>query len=106
MVALRINWDIDEQDTVISADEQHEFDGRAILKLIDNNSLTVHFQTIFSASDGAVYGYEALTRIKEHRTERTQSTEHRIQTGKKEPINPKPNTQHLFLITQNLQPTT
>ena len=40
-------------------------DRLAILELLDGNSLTVHFQPIFSSNDGAVYGYEALTRIKE-----------------------------------------
>ncbi len=50
------------------ADKQHKVDKRAILKLIDNNSLTVHFQSIFSTNDGAVYGHEALTRIKEPKT--------------------------------------
>lgn len=40
-------------------------DRQAIVDLIDGNSLTVHFQPIFSASDGRVYGYEALTRMKQ-----------------------------------------
>jgi diguanylate cyclase (GGDEF)-like protein len=39
-------------------------DRQTILELLDNNSLTTHFQPIFSSKDGAVYGYEALTRIK------------------------------------------
>ena len=36
-----------------------------IIALIDNNLLTVHFQPIYSANDGTVYAYEALTRIKQ-----------------------------------------
>jgi EAL domain-containing protein (putative c-di-GMP-specific phosphodiesterase class I) len=40
-------------------------DRQVILDLIDGNSLTVHFQPIFSSSDGRVYGYEALTRMKQ-----------------------------------------
>lgn len=36
-----------------------------ILDLIDNDLLTVHFQPIYSVTDGTVYAYEALTRIKE-----------------------------------------
>ncbi|RJQ41507.1 MAG: GGDEF domain-containing protein [Nitrospiraceae bacterium] len=43
-----------------SAIERHN-----MLELLDSNSLTTYFQTIFSSRDGAVYGYEALTRIKE-----------------------------------------
>jgi diguanylate cyclase (GGDEF)-like protein len=41
-------------------------DRQAILDLIDDNGLTVHFQPIFSSVDGSVYGYEALTRIKQY----------------------------------------
>lgn len=36
-----------------------------ILELLDSGFLIVHFQPIFSSRGGAVYGYEALTRIKE-----------------------------------------
>lgn len=39
-----------------------EISRKKILELIDNDSLTVHFQPVFSAGDGTVYGYEALTR--------------------------------------------
>ena len=35
-------------------------DRLAILELLDGNSLTVHFQPIFSSNDGAVYGYEGI----------------------------------------------
>jgi EAL domain-containing protein (putative c-di-GMP-specific phosphodiesterase class I) len=40
-----------------------EISRKKILELIDNDSLTVHFQPVFSAGDGSVYGYEALARI-------------------------------------------
>lgn len=43
----------------------NNIDRQTILELIDSNSLTTHFQPIFSSKDGAVYGYEALTRIKD-----------------------------------------
>jgi EAL domain-containing protein (putative c-di-GMP-specific phosphodiesterase class I) len=36
-----------------------------ILELIDNDSFTVHFQSVFSARGGSVYGCESLARIKE-----------------------------------------
>ncbi len=36
-----------------------------IVKLIDSDLLTVHFQPIYSVHDGTVYAYEALTRIKD-----------------------------------------
>ena len=42
----------------------NKIDRQTILGLLDNNSLTTHFQPIFSSKDGTVYGYEALTRIK------------------------------------------
>ncbi|MDA8078468.1 MAG: GGDEF domain-containing protein [Nitrospiraceae bacterium] len=35
-----------------------------ILELIDANNLEVHFQPVYSARGGAVYGYEALSRVK------------------------------------------
>ncbi len=36
-----------------------------ILDLIYENRLTVNFQPIFASRDGSIYGYEALTRIKQ-----------------------------------------
>lgn len=36
-----------------------------ILELLSNGSLTTYFQPIVSSKDGAVYGYEALARIKQ-----------------------------------------
>ncbi len=37
--------------------------GQKVSEIIANNSLTIHFQPIFSAQNNSVYGYEALTRI-------------------------------------------
>ncbi|MEW6586061.1 MAG: EAL domain-containing protein [Nitrospirota bacterium] len=41
----------------------HEEQRQAIHDLISRNALTIFFQPIYQALDGAVYGYEALTRI-------------------------------------------
>lgn len=64
----RSKWDmaIDSEDCI--SENRNSADGidrQTILELLDNNSLTTHFQPIFSSKDGTVYGYEALTRIKE-----------------------------------------
>ncbi|MDI6727572.1 MAG: bifunctional diguanylate cyclase/phosphodiesterase [Thermodesulfovibrionales bacterium] len=66
----RSKWDvvIDSEDCI--SENRNSADGidrQTILELLDNNSLTTHFQPIFSSKDGTVYGYEALTRIKEDR---------------------------------------
>jgi diguanylate cyclase (GGDEF)-like protein len=68
----RSKWDIilDSEECVSenkssSANNIDNIDRQTILKLLDNNLLTTHFQPIFSSKDGTVYGYEALTRIKE-----------------------------------------
>lgn len=64
----RSKWDmaIDSEDCI--SENRNSADGidrQTILELLDSNSLTTHFQPIFSSKDGTVYGYEALTRIKE-----------------------------------------
>lgn len=46
--------------TVIDPDTDRE----SILNLLDSNLLTSYFQPIVFSGDGAVYGYEALTRIR------------------------------------------
>lgn len=63
----RTKWDIaiDSEDCI--SENRNNTDGidrQTILELLDSNSLTTHFQPIFSSKDGVVYGYEALTRIK------------------------------------------
>lgn len=64
----RSKWDvtIDREECVSEnrISPANNIDRQTILELLDNNSLTTHFQPIFSSKDGAVYGYEALTRIK------------------------------------------
>ncbi len=52
---MEINWKVEEK--IIFDDKQF------VLDVVNNNKLTVHFQPIFS-SDGNVYGYEALSRLK------------------------------------------
>ncbi len=67
IVTSRTKWDIaiDSEDCI--SENRNNTDGidrQTILELLDSNSLTTHFQPIFSSKDGVVYGYEALTRIK------------------------------------------
>jgi len=47
-----------------SARDFREINGQKIPGLLNNNTISVYFQPIFSAKDGTIYGYEALTRIK------------------------------------------
>jgi diguanylate cyclase (GGDEF)-like protein len=64
----RAKWDIaiDSEDCISkNRNSTDEIDRQTILELLDSNSLTTHFQPILSSKDGTVYGYEALTRIKE-----------------------------------------
>lgn len=63
----RSKWDItiDGKECVSEnrSSPANYVDRQTILELLDSNSLTTYFQPIFSSKDGAVYGYEALTRI-------------------------------------------
>jgi EAL domain-containing protein (putative c-di-GMP-specific phosphodiesterase class I) len=64
----RSKWDmaIDGEDCISkNGNSTDEIDRQTILELLDSNSLTTYFQPIFSSKEGTVYGYEALTRIKE-----------------------------------------
>ncbi len=71
----RSKWNITiDAEERVSENAKHPLDSRSpdnnidrqtILELLDSNFLTTHFQPIFSSKDGTVYGYEALTRIKE-----------------------------------------
>jgi len=58
----RLKWALEDEGKAY-ASASHRNDRQAIFDLLDGNALTVHFQPIFSAKDGSVYGYEALTRI-------------------------------------------
>ena len=57
----RLKWALEDESKAY-APASHRNDRQAIFDLLDGNALTVHFQPIFSAKDGAVYGYESLTR--------------------------------------------
>ncbi len=69
----RVKWNITIDDEECISENRigtannidNTIDRQTILELLDSNSLTTHFQPIFSSKDGTVYGYEALTRIKE-----------------------------------------
>ncbi len=63
-------WDMDNGRPVsfLKHNTSSEIERDEILELLDNNSLTVHFQPIFSSKSGSVYGYEALTRIQGEHT--------------------------------------
>ncbi len=63
----RLKWELGNGDYVYHGEVCRGIDRQTILELLDSNSLTVYYQPIFSAKDGAVYGYEALTRIKDDR---------------------------------------
>lgn len=65
-MTVRAKWEIDGEGFI--SENRNDIDGidrQTILGLLDSNSLTAYFQPIFSPKDGTVYGYEALTRIKE-----------------------------------------
>ncbi len=67
-MTARSKWDIaiDSEDFISkNRNSTNRIDRQTILELLDSNSLTTHFQPIYSSKDGTVYGYEALTRIKE-----------------------------------------
>lgn len=67
----RAKWDISKGGEDCISEHRNStdtIDRQTILELLDSNSLTTHFQPIFSAKDGAVYGYEALTRIRENKS--------------------------------------
>ncbi len=62
-MTARLKWEVGSGNPVQDEQEIRRIDRHTILELLDGNSLTAHYQPIFSAKDGAVYGYEALTRI-------------------------------------------
>ncbi|HEX8949705.1 MAG TPA: EAL domain-containing protein [Dissulfurispiraceae bacterium] len=64
MVA-RLKWEVPNGDPLSRAKVNKELDRRMILDLLDHNAFTIHYQPIFSAHDGCVYGYEALTRLRD-----------------------------------------
>jgi len=66
---MRIRWDIESNAAVIPARDVSEDDSSrlgmlaSIRDLIIEKSLTAHYQPIYSTSDGAVFGFEALARL-------------------------------------------
>jgi len=67
---MRTKWHLEEcNKSCISANKLNfdKIDKDKILQLLDSDLLTSHFQPIFSAKDGTVFGYEALARIKENK---------------------------------------
>jgi len=64
----RSKWDMAINGEDCISENRNDIDGidrHTILELLDSNSLTTYFQPIFSSKKETVYGYEALTRIKE-----------------------------------------
>lgn len=56
----RLKWELEMSDGALAnAGEQLR---RSILDLCENDGLSVHFQPIYAARDGSVFGIEALTR--------------------------------------------
>lgn len=66
---MRAKWNIENNDIYMSKNKHDGdiVDREKILELLDNDFFTSHFQPIFSAKDGTVFGYEALARIKENK---------------------------------------
>ncbi len=65
-MAIRLKWEVN----AINRNDMHyernlRLTKETILDLIDSDLLTTHFQPVFFARDGSVFGFEALTRIKE-----------------------------------------
>lgn len=56
----RLKWELEMANgNLVEAGEQIR---QTILGMCEHSALTVHFQPIYSARDGSVFGYEALTR--------------------------------------------
>lgn len=53
----------DDGRGISCASDFRKINGREIPGLLNKNAISVYFQPIFSAKDGTIYGYEALTRI-------------------------------------------
>lgn len=63
----RSKWDLTIDGEECASEDKNctdRINRQTILEFLDSNSLTTHFQPIFSSKDGTVYGYEALTKIK------------------------------------------
>ncbi|MBF0557837.1 MAG: EAL domain-containing protein, partial [Nitrospirae bacterium] len=64
-MAIRLKWQVsNKEESFYVANDINKACRQSILDLLDQKAFTIHFQPIFSSSDGRVFGYEALTRIK------------------------------------------
>lgn len=64
-MAIRLKWHVDNNEkSFYVANDVNKACRQTILDLMDNEALTIHFQTVFSAQEGKIFGYEALTRVK------------------------------------------
>ncbi len=64
-MAIRLKWQVDTSEkTFYVANDANKACRQTILNVLDSDALTIHFQTIFSAKEGKIFGYEALTRVK------------------------------------------
>lgn len=62
--AVRLKWEMEDTIQTPAGNGISLADRSGILDLIDEDALTIHFQPILSVAEGAVFGYEALTRFK------------------------------------------
>ncbi|MBF0458635.1 MAG: EAL and GGDEF domain-containing protein [Nitrospirae bacterium] len=60
---MKTKWILDDMLTRKQKNFNIDDEREHLYSLIDTNSLTIHFQPIYSSKDGSVYGYEALTRL-------------------------------------------
>lgn len=65
MSNVRIRWSFENSNVTAPENKTSTIEKHEIEELISRDRLTIHFQPIFSSKDGSVFGYEALTRIKE-----------------------------------------
>lgn len=66
MSNVRIKWSFESSSNVAAGEKKASTPEKyEIEELLSQDSLTVHYQPIFSSKDGSVFGYEALARIKD-----------------------------------------
>ncbi|MBF0505427.1 MAG: EAL and GGDEF domain-containing protein [Nitrospirae bacterium] len=64
-MAIRLKWQVDTNEkSFYVANDANKACRETILNVLDGDALAIHFQTIFSATEGKIFGYEALTRVK------------------------------------------
>ncbi len=65
MSNVRIKWSFENSGIAAGENKASIPEKYEIEELLSQDSLTVHYQPIFSSKDGSVFGYEALARIKD-----------------------------------------